>query len=210
MHDCSTNHQESTGDDDENAEEDHEVPLHGGFPSADSPVVEEPHAAVDLERHQSTEKGTDERDEATEDGNAGSDQVGDDGGGESAADPCSPVDSAVGSEMLCAAEKTDEDVLGGEVNDEDGFRLPDTALGGIGRSVLDANCDSNGEDGCENADQAEPGEHADAAEGSDTAQEESADGSDGDESSCAGSVEGDSVQTDRETEHTRASDEDPV
>jgi hypothetical protein len=53
-------------------------------------VIVQPHATVELERHQRTQKGTDKRHKATKDGNAGSDQISDDGGGESAGDPCSP------------------------------------------------------------------------------------------------------------------------
>lgn len=117
-----TDHEESTGDNNKDAESNHEVPLHIGITLALGPVVIQPHEAVQLERHERAEQGTNEGDKTTKDRNTGGDQVGDDGGDDGASEPSSPVDSAVGGEMLCSAEEADEDVFGGEVNDEDGCR----------------------------------------------------------------------------------------
>ncbi|KAI6762199.1 hypothetical protein HG531_002752 [Fusarium graminearum] len=240
---CTTNHQEGTRNNDKDAESNHEVPLGSGVTLALGPVVVEPHASVELEGHQRTQKGADKRHEATEDGNAGGDEVGDDGGGESAGDPCSPVDSAVGSEMLGSSKETNKDVLGGKVNDQDGcgqktrqrdtrsgvvsrvlhlggdgeetrctsvgkderrdgrdgigeggvandlpVGLPLAALGRIRGTVLDTDGDGDGEDGGHDADETEPGEHADAAKSTDTGEKETADGCDSDKDCCAGNT----------------------
>lgn len=88
-------------------------------------------------------------------------------------------------------------------------RLPGALLGSIGGSVLNTDGDGNSEDGSEKADQSNPSEPADAAQSSDAGKTEADDGGDGDENGGACAVHGDGVESDRNTEHTRAGDKDP-
>lgn len=89
-------------------------------------------------------------------------------------------------------------------------RDPDSLLRGIVRAVLDSDGNGHGEDGCENADHADPGKPRDAAESLDTGEEEAENSGHSDEGSGTGAVSRNRIKTDRNTEHARASHEDPV
>lgn len=96
------------------------------------------------------------------------------------------------------------------VSDKVVVGLPVAVLGSEGRSVLNTNSDGDGEDGGDDADNADPGEPRNAAESLDTGKDETDNGSDDDEDGGAGTVEGEGVESDRDTEHGGTADEDPV
>lgn len=96
------------------------------------------------------------------------------------------------------------------VSDKMVVGLPVAFLGSERGSVLDTNGGGDGEDGSDDADNADPGEPRDAAESLNTGEDETDDGSDDDEDGGAGTVEGEGVESDRDTEHGGTTDEDPV
>lgn len=55
-----SNHQKETRADDKGTPADHKHPFEGSLSLARAPVIVEPHASIDLERHQRTEEGTDQ------------------------------------------------------------------------------------------------------------------------------------------------------
>lgn len=114
----SGNHEESTGNNDEEAPEDHGHPPGGLGLLALGPVVVEPHGAHGLEADEGAEEGTDEGNETAEDGDGTRDDVGDTGDAARAADPCHPVDLRVAGKVSSATEESNEEVLCGELMKE--------------------------------------------------------------------------------------------
>lgn len=64
--------------------------------------------------------------------------------------------------------------------------------------------------GCKNTDKTDPSKPADTAKSTDTRETESNNSGNGNKDSGTGAMSRDSVQTDRDTQHTRSGDEDPV
>lgn len=97
----------------------------------------------------------------------------------------------------------------GGVADKLPVGLEVSGLGSGGGAVLDTSGDGHGEDGSEDTGHADPGERADLAEGSDGCEDQGDDSCDSHEDRSASAVGAYSVETDRDTKHSRASDEDP-
>lgn len=92
-----SNHQEESSHDDEDAPTDHEYPP--GRPAtflALAPVVIQPHTTHWLEAHGGAEEGTHERNQVTEDGNGACNDISEDGGADGATEPDCPMGQGVG------------------------------------------------------------------------------------------------------------------
>lgn len=70
-----------------------------------------------MEAHRRTHQGTNERDEIPEHGNGAGNNISEDGDSDGAAEPGSPVDEGVGSQMLGALEDADKYILCGQLHE---------------------------------------------------------------------------------------------